>query len=344
MQIDCHTHFVPMEYLTRLDEHGAAWQTRVTFSGEARTQIEFLNPAAYFRREPLVVTERHHSTTRRRQDLKRLSLDVQVLSTPTYLFRYDLASGAAAEHARAYNDALIHVVRSDADHFWGLGILPLQDPQGAVAEFQRLMNEPGIIGVEIGTRVGTLELDASELMPVYEFASASKALVLIHPSSLSSPERLQDHYLTHLVGLPAETTLAAARLMLGGVLDRFPQLVICFAHAGGYLLFGLGRLEHSASSLAKSAAARPLRDYMNQLYFDSVAHGPGVLEFVVSQTGSQRVLMGSDYPAGTGLPDPVETVQGIQGLRTEDKRRIMGDNLMEIVSRQENNQALMRRV
>lgn len=337
MHIDCHTHFVPLDYVRQLAAHAEQWQTRVTPREDGGAQIELLDPAAYFRPGPLAVGERHHSLEKRRQDMQRLSIDMQVLSPPTYLFRYDLLGSAAVEHCRAFNDALIAAVQSDADHFWGLGILPLQEPYAAITELERIVRARGIIGVEIGTRVGIRELDSSGLFPIFEALEAYRALVLIHPSAVSSPDRLQDYYLTHLVGLPTETALAAARLLLAGILDRFPRLVPCFAHAGGYFLFGLGRIEHAAKELdsVKLVARRTPEEYLPQLYFDSVAHGKGVLEFVVGQVGSRHVLMGSDYPAGTGLSDPVKTIENIDGLSATDRRQVMGGNILEIIARKE---------
>ncbi len=339
MHIDCHTHFVPLDYVRQLAAHAEEWHVRVTPKENGSTQIELLDPAAYFRREPLAIGEPHHSLEQRQSDMRRLSIDVQVLSPPTYLFRYDLPRSAAVESCRAYNDALIAAVQSNTKYFKGLGILPLQDPKAAVTELERIIQAPGIIGIEIGTRIGAWELDAPELWRVYEAAMAYRALILIHPSTVSSPERMQDFYLTHLVGLPSETALAAARLLLGGVLDQFPRLALCLSHAGGYFLFGLGRIDHAVKKVkaARSVARRSPEEYLSQLYFDSVAHGKGVLEFVVSQVGSKHVLMGSDYPAETGLIDPVKTIESLDGLPVAEKQQIMGGNLLEFIHAQDSN-------
>jgi aminocarboxymuconate-semialdehyde decarboxylase len=303
---------------------------------DGREWFELLDAAAYFRDGLLAITERHYSLELRAQDMRRLCIDVQVLSPPTYLFRYDLPSSAAIEHCRAYNDALIAAIQSRGSHFWGLGILPLQVPSAAIAELERIIEVPEIIGVEIGTRIGTWELDAPELWPVYEAVAAHSALMLIHPSTVSAPERQQEYCLTHLVGLPAETTLAAARLLLAGVLDHFPTLNLCLAHAGGYLVLGIGRIDHAFRQVVsvQAKARRPPSEYLAHLYFDSVGHGREVLDFVVSQVGPEHMLMGSDYPAGTGLADPVRTIEGLRDLTTVQSEQIMGENLIGIVTKQ----------
>ena len=44
--------------------------------------------------------------------------------------------------------------------------------------------------------------------------------------------------------MPGETATAICCMTMGGVLERFPRLKVCFAHGGGAFPYTLGRIEH----------------------------------------------------------------------------------------------------
>jgi aminocarboxymuconate-semialdehyde decarboxylase len=112
------------------------------------------------------------------------------------------------------------------------------------------------------------------------------------------------------VGNPLETAVAISKLIFGGVLERLPDLRICFAHGGGAFPFTLGRLDYGWSVRAEGPEAIPKRprEYARLLHFDSLTHSPANLRFLVAEFGADRVAMGSDYPFDMGSPDPVAAV------------------------------------
>ena len=56
--------------------------------------------------------------------------------------------------------------------------------------------------------------------------------------------RMNKYWLPWLVGMPGETAIAICSILMGGVLEKFPRLKICFAHGGGAFPFLIGRVEH----------------------------------------------------------------------------------------------------
>ena len=60
---------------------------------------------------------------------------------------------------------------------------------------------------------------------------------------VTKPE-FADFYMTNLVGNPLETGVAASRLILSGCLDRHPNLTVVLVHAGGFMPYQIGRLDH----------------------------------------------------------------------------------------------------
>ena len=59
-----------------------------------------------------------------------------------------------------------------------------------------------------------------------------------------APTGSSSYYLGNLIGNPLDTTIAAACLVFGGVLDRHPKLKSCLAHGGGFAPYQAGRWEH----------------------------------------------------------------------------------------------------
>src|SRR5690606_27630451 len=109
--------------------------------------------------------------------------------------------------------------------------------------------------------------------------------------------RMGDYYLRNLVGNPVETALAGARLLFGGVLERFPDLRIILSHGGGALPSLVGRWRHGyeARDEAKVLARAPIEN-LRRLYYDTVVFDPVVLRHLVETVGASQVVLGTDYP------------------------------------------------
>ena len=107
--------------------------------------------------------------------------------------------------------------------------------------------------------------------------------------------------------MPAELALAIASVVLGGVLDRHPELRLLFAHGGGAFPGLLGRVEagfHARPDLAATATDTEPRDAVRRIYVDSLTHDPDALRFIAGIVGEDRIALGTDYPFPLGEADP----------------------------------------
>ena len=125
-----------------------------------------------------------------------------------------------------------------------MATVPLQDPEAAASELERAVSL-GHIGVEIGSNVAGKNLDDPGLEIFWQKVVSLDIPVLIHPIDVMGFEdRLKDYYLSNLIGNPLDTTIAAACLIFGGIMDRFPSLKIILSHTGGFTPWIRGRWQH----------------------------------------------------------------------------------------------------
>jgi aminocarboxymuconate-semialdehyde decarboxylase len=329
---DCHTHAVPDEYLRMLESNVDAFGVHVQRDDGRATSFDIVRPGGYFRGEAIQLHEAHWSLAVRRRQMAEIEVDLQLLSPPTYVFGYDLGPAAAVENARGFNDALSSWIEHE-EGFLGLGCVPLQNPEDAVRELERLMELPKLVGVTIGTRIGTTELDDPSLECFWATAAALGSIVFVHPSTVSDPDRQEAYYLTHSIGLPNETGLGLARLVLGGVLHRHPALRVVAAHGGGSFPYLFPRVAHIASAVSGAdggLGADEIQASAARLLYDSVVHGDS-LAHLVAVAGAERVLLGSDYPAGTGIARPLDALRAVPGLDATALAAVGGGNLQRLV-------------
>jgi aminocarboxymuconate-semialdehyde decarboxylase len=256
-------------------------------------------------------------------------IDHVVLCPWVNLLGYDVPADEALERGRIQNAGLA-ALRSDRVSV--LGTVPLQDPEVAASELESLMAN-GFAGVEIAASVNGVALGDDRLAPFWEAAEASRALVFVHPTTRGSTgPGFEDHYLWNLVGNPAETTVAAAHLVLSGVLERHPDLRVLLAHGGGAVLALRGRLHHGWANLA--AARTRLRespiDSLRRFYYDTVVFDPVVLRDLVAFAGAEHVLLGSDYPFDMADARPADTVVAA-GLPAAAERAVLGGNAARLL-------------
>jgi aminocarboxymuconate-semialdehyde decarboxylase len=193
----------------------------------------------------------------------------------------------------------------------------------AVRELERLKGL-GFAAVEIGSQVNGRDFDDPALFDFFVAAQSLDMPLFVHPQGPSvGQERLGQYYLPFMVGYPADSALAAARLILGGVLARLPGLRICFAHGGGGFPAVLGRLDHGhrVRAEAKKFIPEPPSRYAQSLYFDTLTHDPRLLAFNLEKFGSQRIMVGSDYPFDMGVEHPLAQLEGL-ALSAEDLENI----------------------
>lgn len=277
-------------------------------------------------REPL------RDPLRKIKDMEERKLAFSVLSSTPFSFFYEIDEDLAIELSRFHNDELARMVKGYPQSFSAMATLPLQVPEAAAKELERATNELGLRGIEIGSHVGKRELGDPVFWPVYEILERKNLPMFIHPHHVAGMDRLQEFYLSNLIGNPLDTTIAAANLVFSGTLERFPNLKVILAHGGGQFPYIFGRLEHGyhVRPECKEKVHRSPRHFMKNFYFDIITHSQEALEYLVSLVGTDHVLLGTDYPYDMGNHQPVETVSALTGLSQAEKKKLMRDNAIAL--------------
>jgi len=264
-------------------------------------------------------------------DMDLQGVDTQVLSVVPPQYYYWLDGATASTVTALINDRIAEMVEANPGRFVGAATLPMDHPTAAVAEMARA-NRMGFNAVEINTDVNGLDLDDPRFEPVWAEACERDMLVILHPHGWTEPRRMDDYYLINLVCMPLASTVAVSRMILGGVFERFSRLKLLVVHGGGYLSFAFSRTDHGyrVRPEARRHIPRLPSEYLHRLHFDTTVFRPEDVEYLVSEFGADRVLMGTDYPFDMGPTDPLGFLAQARLSRSE-REAVVGGNAIRLL-------------
>ena len=323
--IDIHAHYYPATFLKLVAEEGAEFGASVSASNPRGPVID----VGLLHAGPLA--GKFIDLDQRIAEMDAQGVRVQALSLTQPMVHW-AGDGLSKKLAEAFNDALAEAHQAYPERLVGLATLPLQAPELALAELERLGGLPGIKGIYLATRIGERELSDPAFFPVYERIEDLGLPVFLHPLEVIGMERLKPYFLANLLGNPFDTAVAAAHLIFGGVLDRFPKLDICLPHAGGAFPYLVGRLNHgwTVREECRHLEHGP-ETYLKRFYYDTISHSGEALGYLIDQVGAERVMLGSDYCFDMGCARPVEVVTEHPALSAENKALILEGNARRLL-------------
>ncbi|BGP19170.1 hypothetical protein JCM10213_005824 [Rhodosporidiobolus nylandii] len=204
----------------------------------------------------------------------------------SYCATYDSAAAAESTKFSALTEKRLYA-------FGSLPLVPGVEISKVVEAVKQIQGLSYLRGVVMGTKGLGKGLDDPEMEPVYEAIAAAGLVVFVHPHygiENAFGEMDNGHVLALGLGFPFETTIAIARLILAGVLDRHPSLKLLLAHSAGALPALSSRLSSCVvhDPHVKDRLQHDFRYYLGMLYYDAVTYGPEELaltERVVARAG-----------------------------------------------------------
>lgn len=261
------------------------------------------------------VSNQAWDTEVRRDDMDRLGVGRQVLSPMPELLSYWLDAEDGAMLSRYLNETLANMVMSAPDRFSALGAAPLQNIDCAIRELEFAVGPLGLAGIEVGSNVGGVPIGDPRFWPFFEAAEACGTAIFVHPLRPAGMDRLVGPAsLEQIVAFPGEIGLAAASMITGGLLTRFPRLRIALSHGGGAIQILIPRMQHAWECQRALREAIPVApaDAARGLYYDDLLYSATAIRALVETVGDDRVMIGTDYPFAIMDADPVSRVASLE--------------------------------
>jgi aminocarboxymuconate-semialdehyde decarboxylase len=322
--IDFHNHYYPPAYLDALRTGSSA--VRVTIDADG-------NPCLHYPGDYNVAVPGHRDIDYREQVLIQHGVDTQVITLTTPGTHVETPQ-TAVRLASLVNDAFAEVVASKKGRFASLATLPLNDPAASVIEFERATRQLGFRGAMLFSNINSIALSDQRFWPLYESANDQDAVLYIHPTSPVGVEAMTEYWLMPLCGFLFDTTLAAAKLVFSGVVERFPRIRWVLCHLGGTIPYLVERLDRGFTAFEDCRAniSKPPSEYLKNFYYDTVNFNPRAIELATSFAGTDHILAGSDYPHQIGsIPRMFESINALN-IPESAKTAILGGNATRLLN------------
>ena len=296
LKIDMHTHIIPKKMPNWTEKFGYGKFIHLEYNLD--NSANMIQGGKFFRR----IEENCWNEKQRITEYEKFNTQVQVVCTIPVLFSYWAKPKDCLELSEFLNDHIAALIQEYPKNYIGLATIPMQDSEIAIKELGRAKSI-GLVGIQIGSNINDENLSEEKFFPIFEACERLGMAVLIHPWQMMGFGSMEKYWLPWLVGMPAETSRAACSMIFGGVLERLPNLRICFSHAGGSFLPTIGRIEHGFNSRPDLVAVdNPInpRDYIGKFWVDCITHDIEALKYILKLQGSKRVCLGSDYPFPLG--------------------------------------------
>ena len=261
-------------------------------------------------------------------EMDKMGIDMQVISAVPGQMYPQLPLDVVVKSSAIVNDSLAAFAANRPDRFAAIGVVPLPDGQAAAEELERAVTRLGLKGVQVPTNFAGKELSDPAHEPFWAKAEALGAVVFVHPSGFTHPDRFTRFYLNNTIGNPLETTIALHYLILDGVLERYPNLKIVAAHGGAFAAAYSGRMDHAwgAREDAHGQLPHPPTSYLRKIYFDSLVFTPHQLEYLVRTFGADHIMIGTDFPADMGEYEPLEHLASVSSFDKATIAAVAGGN------------------
>jgi predicted TIM-barrel fold metal-dependent hydrolase len=278
---------------------------------------------------------------------------VQVLTIgPVPPIEYFANAQQTVELARMANEEMAEMIQKYRDRFiTAIALLPMNNPDAAMKEADRAITEFGFKGVYVHSNINGKPLDAPEFLPLWDKMAKYNLPIYIHPWRAPefadyTTEKESKYNIAGNFGWPYETTVAMARFVFSGILEKYPNLKIVTHHCGGMVPYYAQRIYQHYGQTAmlpkeKSAYVRALSkaplEYFKMFYNDTAIHGNTYgLMSAYDLCGADHIVFGADMPLGDyfqGLRSYRQTINAIQAMSItpEEKRKIFVDNALSLL-------------
>lgn len=257
------------------------------------------------------VSDKCWTTSRRLADFEAMGLALQVISPMPELLSYWLPASGGAQLTRYLNEQIATMVAESDGRLLGMGAVPLQDIDLAIQELRYMKDSLGLCGVELGSNINGVVIGDPRHDAFFEACMDLDMPIFVHALRPAGMDRLVGPAaLQQVLAYPTDVGLAAASVITGNLLVRYPRLRIAFSHGGGTLAMLLPRLQQAMTVFPalREAVLRSPTELAQELFFDTLVFDAATLRHLVHTFGATQLMVGTDYPFNFHDHQPVQRI------------------------------------
>jgi aminocarboxymuconate-semialdehyde decarboxylase len=321
LSVDCQSHVFPKAYADLIIKNTGSVQTRLKDGTYVVSYGDLLNHHLNFDA---------YDPQRKLKDMDAAGIDICILSSnipgPELL-----VPELGIRGSRLINDYIAELCAQHPGRFYGLASLPLQDVASAMNELKRAVGELDLRGVVLYSHINGKPVDSPEFAPLYEQAEKRRIPLVLHPTVPAWGDAIKQHSMITMVGLMVDTSIAMLRIILSGILERHPDLLIVHPHCGGVLPYLMPRIEEQTG--LKNRGREHIKAspgaYYKKVYMDLVSPSTLAMQYALDFSDADHLLFGSDHP-WMPIETFLEHFKRLRGVSDGDRAKILGLNACKL--------------
>jgi predicted TIM-barrel fold metal-dependent hydrolase len=239
---------------------------------------------------------------------------------------------------RTVNDRFSAICQAHPGRFAAFAALPLTDMTAAVAELERALGLPGVIGVQLPGNLFLTRDDAEAARPLLDVLNRHQAVLFIHhgprpgdafPKVSGSTDNSRRRNGT--LDMQASLSSVMVTLCLTDLLASYPDVTVVVHNLGGNIPYEIERMDHRSLLDTPEEELPSSRVRRAKVFVDCNSFGPRAIEAAVELYGAERIVCGTD-----GTEFGVDwTRKALQDARIGDEAReqILRRNAAAILAR-----------
>jgi predicted TIM-barrel fold metal-dependent hydrolase len=332
--IDVHTHLYPPRYMELMRERSEVPRV-VRRDGNDYLVILPGEDGDDFIDSGRLMDRSYWSPEAKLEFMDDSGIDIGVLSLANPWLNF-LSAQEAVRWAVDVNDDFERICAESGGRFFALGTLPTPaGVEACIAELERISRLPHIRGIILSTVGLGKGLDDQSMDPIWKKLVELDFFTFVHPHYGVGNEHYSGygHALFLALGFTFETTIAAAKMAIGGVLERHQGAKLMLAHGGGTIPFLAGRLDScTAHDESLKKPSRNPSDFLRDVALDAILYDEDALRLAVDFSGYDKVLFGTDHPFSISEVSTVlGTIDSLAGNNEELRAAIDGVNAQRLL-------------
>ncbi|PKL25948.1 MAG: hypothetical protein CVV46_15580 [Spirochaetae bacterium HGW-Spirochaetae-2] len=286
--IDCQSHIFSPDYMELLKQNTG--YIGVEHINEDRYQVCFGTD------QRLGIRLSDYSVEKKIADMDASGVDISIVG-PNIPGPELLDEHLRVPAARLINDFTLASCTQYPDRLAGLAVLPFTTIEETLVEYERVI-PAGLKGVLLFSHLGERQVDDKEFEALYQHLEQDGIPIVIHPTVPLWAPQIKDHFMIPMMGFMVDHSFAMLRIILSGLLERYPRLKILQPHCGGILPYLLPRIDEQTESKGRGREyiTKPASEYFKNVYLDIVSPSAEIAKFALNFSGADRMLFGSDHP------------------------------------------------